>query len=47
MHIAVGKESKEIVAMGVTRHVPDGKKMIAMLKSVDEKYCDQSDSKWS
>ena len=33
--------------MGVTRRVPDSKKMISMLKSVEEKYCDQGDSRWS
>ena len=30
------KESKEIVAMRVTRHVHDGKKMIPMIKGVEE-----------
>ncbi len=32
----VDKESKEIVAMRVTRHIHDGKKMILMIKGVEE-----------
>ena len=37
MHIAVDKESKEIVAMRVTKHVHDGKKMIPLIKEVLKK----------
>ncbi len=38
MHIAVDKESKEIVAMKITKeYVHDGKKMIPMIKEVLKK----------
>ena len=36
MHIAMDKESKEIVAIRVTKHVHDGKKMISLIKGVEE-----------
>ena len=37
MRIAVDKESKEIVVMRVTKHVHDDKKIIPMIKGVEER----------
>ena len=37
MHIAVDKESKEIVAIRVTKLVHDGKKMTPLIRSVEER----------
>ena len=37
MHTAVDKESKEIVVMRVPKHVHDDKKMIPLIRSVEQK----------